>query len=134
MNPELPAPFVGARSARLATVGADGPHLVPMVFAVDNGLIVSAVDGKPKSTRNLQRLRNIAVEPRVSVLVDHYDDDWSLLWWIRMDGRAEIREADSTAGTAAVDALVAKYPQYQRHRPAGPVIMIAPVRWRSWGL
>src|SRR4051812_1328952 len=107
--------FTDARVARLATTGEDGPHLVPVVFAVVGDTLYSAVDGKPKTTRDLKRLRNIAADSRVSLLVDHYDEDWSMLWWVRVDGRATVHEVTSAVGTAAVDALAAKYPQY---RPA----------------
>src|SRR5712691_6011718 len=80
-----------ASVARLATVGPDGrPHIVPITFASADGVLFFAVDQKPKRTRNLQRLRNIAANPAVSVLVDHYDDDWFSLWWVRVDGTARI--------------------------------------------
>lgn len=78
-----------ARVARLSTTRADGrPHVVPMTFALLSGgehadALVTAVDAKPKRTTDLQRLRNIAANPAVSVLVDHYDDDWTQLWWVR---------------------------------------------------
>ena len=118
--------------ARLATVGADGPHLVPVVFAVAEGVVYTAVDQKPKTTRNLKRLRNLSADPRVSLLADHYDDDWSLLWWVRVDGVASILAAESAQGRAGIDALVAKYPQYREARPSGPVIAVVPARWHSW--
>ena len=79
--------FAAARVARLATVTPDGsPHVVPIVFAVDGDTIYTAVDGKPKRSRQLQRLANIAAHPRVTVLADRYDEDWSQLWWVRADG------------------------------------------------
>ncbi len=71
--------------ARLATVGSDGrPHIVPITFALDDDTIYFAVDFKPKKIANLQRLRNIESNPSVSVLVDHYEDDWTKLWWVRV--------------------------------------------------
>ena len=82
--------------ARLATVTTDDtPHLVPVVFAVDDpdaaaAVIYTAVDGKPKSTQRLRRLANIEHNPRVSLLVDHYADDWTQLWWVRADGTATV--------------------------------------------
>jgi len=120
--------------ARLATVAPDGrPHLVPIVFARHAGALWSPVDGKPKKAggRVLARLAHIAREPRVSVLLDHYDTDWRRLWWIRVDGRAE-----RGGGAAAVEAaLRAKYPQY-RETPlyAGPpaLVRIEPERVTSW--
>jgi PPOX class probable F420-dependent enzyme len=77
-----------ARVARLATAGGDGvPHLVPVTFAVRDDMVVVVVDDKPKVSRDLQRLRNIAVNPAVAFLVDEYSDDWAALWWVRIDAR-----------------------------------------------
>ena len=127
---ELVSRFSRAPVARLATVTADGaPHQVPVVFAVRDHTVYTAVDGKPKSTQRLKRLANIAANPRVSLLVDYYDDDWSALWWIRADGRADITE-DATGR----HLLRAKYPQYQTVSLDGPVIAIEIERWASWGL
>ena len=121
--------FATARVARLATVRPDGgAHLVPIVFALAGDVIHSAVDAKPKRHRALQRLTNIAREPRVSVLADHYDEDWSLLWWVRADGIARVRET-SPAGLAA---LQDKYPQYAVSPPAGPFLEIEVTKWTSW--
>ena len=114
-----------ARIARLATADESGrPHLVPVTFALspDDSLLVTAIDGKPKSTMNLRRLRNIAAQPLVSVLVDHYDEDWSQLWWVRADGAATIRTGVDRL--APINWLLAKYPQYQDSSPQGPVIVI----------
>ncbi|MFM1726537.1 MULTISPECIES: TIGR03668 family PPOX class F420-dependent oxidoreductase [Rhodococcus] len=133
MPRHLPARFVEAPVARLATVSADGaPHLVPVVFAALGDVVYTAVDDKPKTTRRLRRLSNIAATGRVSLLVDHYDDDWSRLWWIRVDGAAEVVAPHSDAGTAGVDALVAKYHQYESMRPTGPVIAVRVSGWREW--
>ena len=121
-----------ARVARLATAGADGrPHIVPIAFAHDHVNLYFAVDDKPKRTRDLKRLRNIARNPRVSVLVDHYEDDWTRLWWIRVDGVAHViaHEADAQH---AVDLLVARYTQYERTRPLGPVVAISIERMTGW--
>src|SRR5207244_611648 len=80
-----------AKVARLATIGAGGkPHVVPITFAVDGDTIYFAVDAKPKRTTDLKRLRNIAANSSVSVLVDHYEDDWTKLWWVRVDGTARL--------------------------------------------
>jgi PPOX class probable F420-dependent enzyme len=118
-----------ARVGRLATVTPAGrPHIVPVCFAVHEGRIVSAVDAKPKATRRLARLENVRATGRASLLVDHYAEDWSELWWVRVDGSARVVDSDD----AAVDALAAKYEQYREARPAGPVIAIEPERWRSW--
>lgn len=127
---ELQSKFSRAPVARLATVTADGaPHLVPVVFAAHEGTVYTAVDGKPKSTQQLKRLANIAANPRVSLLVDHYADDWTTLWWIRADGRAAVTDDDTGR-----DLLRAKYTQYQTVSLDGPVIAIEIQRWTSWGL
>nr|WP_246044984.1 TIGR03668 family PPOX class F420-dependent oxidoreductase [Rhodococcus oryzae] len=129
---ELHSRFDRARVARLATVGADGlPHLVPVVFAMAGGVIYTAVDDKPKSTRRLRRLDNITATGRVSLLVDEYAEDWSQLWWIRVDGSARVLD-DDTESRIGIDALVRKYVQYTASPPGGPVVAIDPDRWASW--
>lgn len=122
-----------AAVARLATVCADGrPHLVPIVFAVVGDEVWTVVDTKPKSTRALRRLANIEANSRVSVLVDSYDDDWSTLWWVRVDGAATVLPVDDPRAASGLTALAAKYPQYQVDSPPGPIICIAIDRWVSW--
>ncbi|MBU2666019.1 TIGR03668 family PPOX class F420-dependent oxidoreductase [Actinoplanes bogorensis] len=119
--------FASVPVARLATVGADGaPHLVPIVFAVVGDTIITAVDGKPKRSRDLRRLHNIAAHPRVSVLADHYEQDWSRLWWVRADGTARVLDS------YASEALTARYPQYREQPPAGPFVVITVERWSAW--
>lgn len=119
--------FGEARVARLATVSGDGsPHLVPITYALVGSRLVSAVDHKPKSTTALRRLDNIAVNPFVSVLVDEYSEDWTALWWARADGWATIHESWDLAG------LIARYPQYQKAAPDGPVIVIEVDHWAGW--
>ncbi|MBL7255373.1 TIGR03668 family PPOX class F420-dependent oxidoreductase [Paractinoplanes lichenicola] len=121
--------FASVPVARLATVGADGmPHLVPIVFALVEGTIVFAVDGKPKRSRALKRLANIAAEPRVSVLADHYEQDWSRLWWVRADGTARVLDAYGKA----LDVLKERYPQYRETPPDGPFVEITVERWSEW--
>ncbi|GAA2625345.1 TIGR03668 family PPOX class F420-dependent oxidoreductase [Paractinoplanes durhamensis] len=124
-----PERFGAARVARLATAGADlKPHLVPIVFAIDGDTIYSAVDGKPKRSRELRRLANIAANPQVSVLVDHYDEDWTQLWWVRADGVARILDKSPEA----VAELRDKYPQYHQISLDGPYLEITVERWSSW--
>jgi PPOX class probable F420-dependent enzyme len=124
--------FARARVARLATVGADGqPHLVPVVFALQDDVLVIAVDNKPKSTHDLKRLRNIAANPLVSVLADVYDDDWTRLWWVRADGRARVLTADAERAEPLA-WLRSKYPQYAADPPPGPVIWVDVTGWRGW--
>src|SRR5438128_10825939 len=106
-----------ATVARLATVGAGGkPHVVPITFAMDGDTIYFAVDAKPKRSRDLKRLRNIAANPAVSVLVDHYEDDWTRLWWVRADGTARVVRHHAEADRATA-ALAGRHPQYPRRRP-----------------
>lgn len=124
--------FAAARVARLATADRAGrPHLVPVTFAVDHQTVLTAVDHKPKRTRALRRLDNIAVNPAVSLLVDHYDEDWAALWWVRADGRARIEHGGPTLERAR-RLLAAKYPQYATAPPAGPVIVVETTTWRGW--
>ena len=108
-----------ARVARLATVDRDGrPHVVPICFVIERDTLYTAVDGKPKRTRRLKRLENIEANPQVEVLIDHYEDDWSKLWWVRLSGKARVVDEPR-----AVELLRAKYPQYRR-RGARPVIAV----------
>lgn len=125
--------FVTAPVARLATLRADGsPRLVPITFVVMGGLVCSAVDDvKPKTTRQLARLRDIARDPRVGLLVDHYAADWSQLWWVRVDGTAEVQES-GTLYDASMRALARKYLPYAAAPPAGPLVVISPTRWTGW--
>ncbi|MFI0468738.1 TIGR03668 family PPOX class F420-dependent oxidoreductase [Saccharopolyspora sp. 5N102] len=123
--------FARARAARLASADELGrPHLVPITFAIRGDVIVTAVDHKPKRTTNLRRLRNIAANPQVALLADHYEDDWSRLWWARADGEAE--PTASAARPDLVAALAEKYPQYREHPPTGTLIVIRVARWSAW--
>jgi PPOX class probable F420-dependent enzyme len=122
----------GAQVARLATVGPDGrPHSVPITFALDDGTIYFAIDFKPKKTADLQRLRNIEANPSVSVLVDHYEDDWTKLWWVRVDGSARI-VIDGAVFEKGIALLTQRYAPYRSTRPAGPVVAIAIERMTGW--
>lgn len=129
------ASFAESPVARLATITPAGlPHLVPVVFAVAGDspdVVYTAVDAKPKTTRRLRRLTNIAHDPHVSLLVDHYADDWTRLWWVRADGAATVH-TEGAAMESAYRLLRAKYPQYQSVSLDGPVIAVAVRRWSSW--
>lgn len=121
-----------ARVARLATIGQDGtPHLVPITFALAGMQLYSSVDSKKKSTTRLRRLANIARDPRVTVLVDHYEEDWARLWWVRLGGHAAELDPGSEADHA-IALLTAKYPQYAEQPPTGPVLRIEVQRWTGW--
>ena len=130
--------FTQSPIARLATVTPDGmPHVVPVVFAVDSDslgnhdVMYTAVDAKPKTTLRLRRLANIESNPQVSLLVDHYADDWTRLWWVRADGVARIHSGGEALDTGC-RLLRAKYPQYQSVPLHGPVIAVTVRRWSSW--
>lgn len=134
LDPEdAKARFIASPVLRMATAGRDGqPHLVPCTFIVDGaGRIAIGIDNKPKSSMKLRRLRNIEHNPHVSLLVDHYADDWSELWWVRADGTASIER--SGAGHAAHwSQLISTYPQYGGHSPGGPVIVVTVGSWTGW--
>ena len=121
-----------ARVARLATIDPDGsPNLVPFCFALVGDTLYSAVDAKPKERPNLQRLANIDRDPRVAVLVDRYDEDWTAVWWVRVRGQARVLDDDGER-ERGLSALTQKYPQYVDEPPSGPVIAIAARSWRGW--
>lgn len=121
-----------ARVARLATTDPDGrPHLVPIVFAVERNTLYSAVDRKPKRSQRLRRIENARARPDVTILVDHYDDDWSRLWWIRVRGRARVLDAGDER-ERALALLAEKYPQYRAEPPDGPVLAVDIVDVREW--
>jgi PPOX class probable F420-dependent enzyme len=122
-----------APAARLATVRPDGrPHVVPIVFAlVEDDTLVFAVDGKPKRSPQLQRLRNIAAQPAVSLIVDHYSADWTTLWWVRIDGIAEVVD-DGVRRAQYLAALADKYPQYRTEPPRGAVVAVSISAITAW--
>jgi PPOX class probable F420-dependent enzyme len=121
-----------ARVGRLATTTADArPHLVPCCFALHGASLYTAVDAKPKSSGRLQRVRNLEANPAAALVVDHYEEDWTRLWWVRVDGIARIL-GFGTEHDAALELLAAKYVQYQRDPPPGPAIAIDIRTWRAW--
>jgi PPOX class probable F420-dependent enzyme len=128
--------FAAARVARLATADAAGrPHLVPVVFAVSRDVIYSVVDAKPKRTTALRRLANVAENPRVALLADHYEEDWGALWWVRAEGVARVLdpvgavESERAEAARAVALLGARYPQ---QRAVGSVLAVDVERWSGW--
>jgi PPOX class probable F420-dependent enzyme len=121
-----------ARVGRLATMDADGrANLVPICFVLEDDRVFSAVDEKPKRTKRLRRLDNIRARPAVTVLVDHYEDDWSRLWWVRLRGEARVIETGPER-ERALELLGGKYDQYRDQPPTGPVIAIHVQEWRGW--
>ncbi len=127
--------LAAARVARFATRTPQGrPHLVPVTFALAGDVAYHAVDHKPKTTRRLARLANLAADPRAALLADHYDDaDWTALWWVRADGRARVLDdAAAPEAARALDLLAGRYEQYGAHRPAGPVVALDVERLTGW--
>jgi PPOX class probable F420-dependent enzyme len=124
----LPSPD-DERVARLATAGPDGrPHVVPICFALHGNTLYTAVDEKPKRTRRLRRLRDVERNPQVEVLIDHYEEDWSQLWWVKLRGTARVVDLDELA----LDLLEAKYEQYRERAPAGPFIVVEVEQRLEW--
>jgi PPOX class probable F420-dependent enzyme len=124
--------LTAARVARLATTDPDGrAHLVPIVFALAGETLYSAVDRKPKRSSTLRRVENARVRPDVTVLVDHYEDDWRRLWWIRLRGRARVLD-EGEEREHALALLAEKYPQYRSEPPDGPVLAVDITEVRAW--
>ncbi len=122
--------FAIARVARLATADASGlPHLVPIVFALDGETVYSAVDAKPKRTTALRRLANVRENPRVAILADHYEEDWSKLWWVRADGHGRVLDGEEAEARRAIADLCDRYP---RQRVTGEVLAIDVDGWSGW--
>jgi PPOX class probable F420-dependent enzyme len=118
--------------ARLATVDGDGcPHLVPCCFALEGDVAYSVVDHKPKRSPALRRLDNIRANPSVCLLIDHYEDDWSQLWWVRLDGLGRV-VTDGPEHERAIALLCAKYEQYRATPPSGTVVAIDVRTCRTW--
>jgi PPOX class probable F420-dependent enzyme len=121
-----------ARVGRLATSEGDGPpHLVPVCFVLSGDTVYSAVDRKPKRTRQLRRLANVRARPAATLLVDEYADDWSRLWWVRLRGPARVLE-DGQERLSALALLREKYPQYVAQPPDGAVLALDVNEWRAW--
>jgi PPOX class probable F420-dependent enzyme len=126
--------IASARVGRLATVGNDRqPLVVPVCFVLHHERFYSAVDLKPKRTRQLRRVRNVVENPRVSLVIDEYDEDWTRLRWVMVEGDAAV--IDGAERAQALAALVAKYAQYgamNLGETAGDVLAIAPRRIVAW--
>jgi len=128
-------PFLESqRVAHLATADASSrPHVVPVCFAYLDGRIYIAIDEKPKRTLRLKRLRNIEANPQVAIVLDRYDEDWSRLAWVLIQGTAAVLGTGPEHGQA-VAALREKYPQYREMALEGrPVISLTVERVSSWG-
>jgi PPOX class probable F420-dependent enzyme len=124
--------LTAARVARLATTDPDGrPHLVPIVFALKGDTLYSAVDSKPKRSSKLRRIENARARPDVTILVDHYEENWGRLWWIRLRGRARVLD-DGEEHDRALALLREKYAQYRDEPPDGPVLAVDINEVRAW--
>ena len=129
---EMRQRVMDARVARLATVSGDGqPHVVPACFAVADNVIYTAVDAKPKKSTRLRRTANVEATGVAALLVDWYDEDWSQLWWVRVDASARVVRDDAER-THALTALERKYSQYAEMPPEGDVIALDIRHWSSW--
>jgi len=119
-------------SERVARLGLlddeDRPRVLPVTFALAGGAIYSAIDQKPKASAEPARLRYLRRRPEAALTVDHYEDDWARLAWVQVLGRVEVL-ADEPAG---MDALIAKYEQYQAEPPPGPLLKLVPERALHW--
>ena len=137
----IPASVAGfiseGRVGRLATADASGqPLVVPICYAFDGESLFSAIDAKPKTPgpQGLKRIRNIRENPRVSIVIDRYDEEWSRLRYVIIQGQAEIL-TEGGAFSRGVDLLLAKYPQYRSmglDREAGVMIRVEPGRVTAW--
>lgn len=128
--------FVEAqRVAHLATAQRSGqPHVVPVCFAYVDGRFYIAIDEKPKRSLRLKRLRNIEENPQVALVFDRYDDDWSRLGWVIVNGAATI-VTNGPEHERALAALRDRYEQYRTMALEGrPVISVTVDRASSWGL
>lgn len=101
------------------------------MFALEGETLYSAVDAKPKRSRTLRRIENARARPEVAVLVDHYEEEWSRLWWVRLHGRARVLDGGPEA-ERALALLAAKYPQYRAEPPGLPVLAVDIREWRAW--
>jgi PPOX class probable F420-dependent enzyme len=137
LNDEQAAFLVRQRVARLATADGTGkPHAVPVCFALARASIYIALDEKPKDVpvSRLKRVRNILENPDVALVADRYAEDWDLLAFVMVRGRAELLDPGTEEHTAAVRLLRGKYHQYEAMRiEENPVIAIRPERAASWG-
>jgi PPOX class probable F420-dependent enzyme len=121
-----------ARVGYLGTVAANGtPHVVPVCFALLGDVAYSTVDHKPKRSPRLRRIANVQATGHACLLVDEYDEDWSRLWWVRLDGHGRVVK-DSREQDTALTALTQKYPQYTQQPPNGPVLALEVTRFSGW--
>jgi PPOX class probable F420-dependent enzyme len=136
LSPEETSFLVRQRVARLATADRAGkPHAIPVCFAYDGRLVHIALDEKPKDVpaTRLKRVRNILENPNVALVADRYSEDWDLLAFVMVRGRAELVQPETEEHAAAVRLLRGKYHQYEKMKLEAPIISIRPGRVTSWG-
>ncbi len=135
LAPEIVAFVKKQPVGRLATADAQGrPHVVPVCFVYENGAFYSAIDEKPKRTTRLRRLRNIAENPQVALVIDVYQEDWSQLAWVMIQGRAIIHERGQDHAEVLA-ALRQKYPAYRAMAlESRSLIEIVPEHVTNWGV
>ena len=135
-TPELQGFIHSQRVGRLATADRNGePHLVPVCFAYDGTSFYIVIDQKPKrvSPLRLRRVRNIVDNPRVALLLDHYEESWECLGYLFVQGTAQIIQG-GPEWVKALRLLQEKYPQYRQMDLEGaPMIQITVDRFVSWG-
>ena len=128
---EIRQRVTAARVATFASVDAGGrPHAVPLCFALHGDKLYWAVDAKPKRSQSLRRIQNLRANPSVSILVHHYEEDWTRLWWVRLDGNA--RELGGEEREIGLRLLAEKYDQYRTQRPSGACVAVEIQRWTGW--
>jgi PPOX class probable F420-dependent enzyme len=121
-----------ATVGHLGTVNVEGqPHVVPVCFVLIGEIAYTAVDHKPKRTTQLQRIANLTATGHACLLIDHYSDDWTALWWVRLDGRGRVVDNESEVAQALA-ALRAKYRQYAELAASAPVLALDVTRWSGW--
>jgi PPOX class probable F420-dependent enzyme len=119
------------RVGRLGFLDDEGaPRVLPVTFAVAEGVIWSAIDQKPKRTGEPARLRFLRRDPRAALTVDRYSDDWEQLALVQVLG--SVRILDVSEGAAGLAALSEKYEQYRDRPPPGPVLKLEPQRYLWW--
>lgn len=117
----------------LSTYGAHGIDSVPIVFALVDGVLYSPIDAKPKSGRELARIRNIEHDPNYTLLLQHYEDDWTRLWWLKLAGNASVIAV--AGGAAPLEALETKYRQYRNSSLLDSTVQVLQLEilsHRSW--
>lgn len=125
------------RVARLATADADGnPHVIPVCYAFDGLRFYTPLDEKPKRVAGskLRRVRNIEVRPEVALVIDQYDDDWSRLGYVLVQGRAELLAPEDAIHAHALVLLRERYSQYRTMALENNVVIVmTPDHVTSWG-